>query len=99
MTPGISTLVQFAAIILISMVAGSTFGIWRGYNPTPFSQMTYLEVHQGAVRGLNVLLPAMGAATLILVAALAFMSRDRTPVLAMYLVAIAGIGARTVPGT
>ncbi|MBZ0164650.1 MAG: DUF1772 domain-containing protein [Notoacmeibacter sp.] len=93
MTPGISTLVQFAAIVLISLVAGSTFGVWRGYNPMSFSPVTYLEVHQGTVRGLNVLLPAMAAASLVLVVALAFMSRDRAPVLMMYLAAIVGIVA------
>lgn len=91
MTPGISTVIQFAAIILISLVAGSTFGIWRGYNPTPFSPVTFLEVHQGAVRGLNVLLPATAAASLLLVVILAFMSKDRPPVLTMYLAAIVGI--------
>ncbi len=93
MTPGISTLVQFAAIVLISLVAGSTFGVWRGYNPMSFSPVTYLEVHQGTVRGLNFLLPAMAAASLVLVVTLAFMSRDRAPVLMMYLAAIVGIVA------
>ena len=43
--------------VLISLVAGSMFGIWRGYDPALYAPATFVEVHQGAVRGLNTLLP------------------------------------------
>jgi hypothetical protein len=49
---------QFVAALLFSMVAGSVFGIWRGYDPTTYAAATFLEMHQGAVRGLNALLAA-----------------------------------------
>jgi hypothetical protein len=48
---------QFVAALLFSTVAGSVFGIWRGYDPTSYAAPTFLEMHQGAVRGLNVVLP------------------------------------------
>lgn len=58
--------VHGAAVLLIAIVAGATFGIWRGYNPAGYSAGTFLEMHQGAVRGLNVLLPAIAAAAIVL---------------------------------
>lgn len=80
-----STFLQFSAILVVSLVAGSTFGIWRGYDPSGYSPETFLEVHQGAVRGLNLLLPILGAAGLAMIAALAFLGRARKSVLALYL--------------
>jgi hypothetical protein len=61
---------QTAAVLLIALVAGATFGIWRGYNPAAYSAATFLEMHQGAVRGLNTLLPATALAAIILSAIL-----------------------------
>ncbi len=84
------TLVQLLAISLISLVAGSTFGIWQGYDPHSYSPATFVEVHQGAVRGLNILLPAIAMAGLALTAALAIISRNRPVVLGLYVIAIAG---------
>jgi hypothetical protein len=86
----VTTLVQILAISLISLVAGSTFGIWQGYNPHGFSPATFVEVHQGAVRGLNVLLPGIAMAGLVLTVVLAFMSRERPVALSLYVIAIAG---------
>ena len=60
------TSLQVMAILLIALVAGATFGIWRGYNPTDYSALTFLETHQGAVRGLNTLIPAIALAAIIL---------------------------------
>jgi hypothetical protein len=86
---------QVLALLLISLVAGSVFGIWRGYDLSAYTPSAFLEVHQGAVRGLNTLLPAMGAAALVLTVLLAILSRTRPTVLWLYvgaavLVAIAG---------
>ena len=56
---------------MIGLVAGATFGIWRGYNPSGFAPPTFLEVHKGAVAGLNTLLPALGLAANVLTLLLA----------------------------
>jgi len=58
-------LLQLAVLTCIWLVAGSTFGIWRGYDPATWPAETFVTVHQGTVRGLNILLPVMGFATLL----------------------------------
>lgn len=80
---------QFSDILIIALLAGSVFGIWRGYNPTGYSAVSFLEVHQGAVGGLNTLLPAMGAAAILITTMLAWTARGRPVVLSLYLLALA----------
>lgn len=87
MIPMFSTSAQVLALLLLSLLLGAMFGIWRGYDPASWSASTFVEVHQGTVRGLNTLLPAMGLASIVIVVALAVMGRDRPQVLALYAVA------------
>jgi len=94
----IITLLQGLALVLLSLLLGAVFGIWRGYDPAGYSAATFVEVHQGAVRGLNLLLPLLGLATLIIVAALAIAARQRSEILGLYagaFIAIAVAGAVT----
>lgn len=85
MSAALPTAAQLVALLLLGLVAGSMFGIWRGYDITTYSPATFLDVHQGTVRGLNTLLPAMAAATLALVIVLAVIARTRPLVLGLYL--------------
>ena len=87
MTAALPTAAQVLALLLVGLVAGSMFGIWRGYDITAYAPATFIEVHQGAVRGLNTLLPAMAAAALALVVLLAVLGRNRPAVLGLYLMA------------
>ncbi|MCF8468987.1 MAG: DUF1772 domain-containing protein [Sneathiella sp.] len=80
--------IQVAAILLIALVAGATFGIWRGYNPTDYSALTFLETHQGAVRGLNTLIPAMALAAIILTLILLARSYGSGLSFSLYLIAV-----------
>lgn len=80
------TLAQAAALVLLGLVVGSMFAIWRGYDITTYPPATFVEVHQGAVRGLNTLLPALAAASLVLVLLLGVMARHRPQVLGLYVV-------------
>lgn len=91
MSAALPTAGQILALLLLGLVAGSMFGIWRGYDITTYSSATFLDVHQGAVRGLNTLLPAMALAALALVLLLAFLARQRPAVLALYLAAALAI--------
>ena len=75
---------QLMAILLIALIAGSTFGIWQGYDPALYSPGTFVEVHQGAVRGLNTLLPMMGFATIVLTLVLTLRSDRHTAVRGLY---------------
>ena len=91
--PIFTTLIQVTALMLLGLVAGSMFGIWRGYDLAQYTPQAFVEVHQGAVRGLNVLLPAMALGTLVLVVILAVFARDRGAVLSLYIIAALGIVA------
>ena len=84
MTAALLTAAQVLALLLVGLVVGSMFGIWRGYDITIYAPATFVEVHQGAVRGLNVLLPALAAAALLLVVVLAVSGRNRPVVLGLY---------------
>lgn len=91
MFAALPTAAQILALLLLGLVAGSMFGTWRGYDITTYEALTFVEVHQGAVRGLNALLPAMAAVSLILVLVLAVMARQRPAVLGLYLAAALAI--------
>lgn len=78
---------QFLAAFVFALVAGSVFGIWRGYDPSAFTEVAFVEMHQGAVRGLNVLLPAMGFASIILTLVLVVVRR-KTQMFWLYLGAL-----------
>lgn len=70
-------ILQLLAALVFAMVAGSVFGIWQGYDPTTYTAATFLEVHQGAVRGLNTLLPAMAFISILLTVSLAWFARGK----------------------
>ena len=79
---------QTGALMLMGLVAGATFGIWAGYNPVDYPAESFVLVHQGAVRGLNTLLPSIGLASMLLVLALAWLGRGNPAALRFYGVAL-----------
>ena len=81
-------LLQFLAPLLFAMVAGSVFGIWRGYDPTTYGAATFVEMHQGAVRGLNVLLPGLAFASVACTVALTWFARGKGTVFWLYIAAL-----------
>ena len=83
------SIIQIAAITSIALVAGSTFGIWLGYNPLFYSASTFVEVHQGAVKGLNFLLPAIAMTAIVCVIVLAYRIRRSGTPFYLYLLALA----------
>lgn len=91
MPQSISSLLHVASIVVASLLIGAMFGIWRGYDPAFYSPATFVEVHQGAVRGLNFLLPAMGLVAIAMAATLAFLARRRRPVFWRYTAAAAAL--------
>jgi hypothetical protein len=66
---------RFILLLLLSLVVGTTFGVWAGYNPSSLSPTAYVEQQQNAIRSLNTLLPAMGAACILLAGWLAFRAK------------------------
>lgn len=67
--------VRFFDLLLMSLLVGTMFGIWFGFNPSKLSPATYIEQQQGTIRAFNTLLPLLGAMCVVLTAGLAFMSR------------------------
>ena len=93
-------IVRILALVAGGLVVGAMFGIWRGYNPSDLSASASVEQHQQAVRGLNVLLPGLGAVTIVFTIAVAVQVRHRrlavlTFALAALLFGISGIVTRT----
>ncbi len=94
-------LLQAAALLLSGLVAGSVFGLWAGFNLTLYTPAAFLEAHQGAVRGLNVLLPVLGGLCLALAVILAVSARGRPAAPGLHVgaavaFAIAGLVTRLV---
>jgi uncharacterized membrane protein len=67
---------RFLLLLVLALLVGTMFGIWVGFNPMSLSASAYVEQQQNAIRSLNTLLPAMGAACIALAVALAVVARD-----------------------
>lgn len=81
------SIIRFLNIFMAALVAGAIFGIWIGYNPASLSAMAYLEQQQNAIRSLNVLMPILGAVTILLTLLSAFLQRKSKGVFITLLVA------------
>lgn len=95
----LSTVGRVVSLMLVGLLAGSVFGVWRGFDFAQYTPAAYLEVHQGAVRGLDMLLPVQGILAIVIVVALAIGARhDRRQLVlliaAAFLLAAAGLITR-----
>jgi uncharacterized membrane protein len=66
---------RFLLLFVLALLVGTMFGIWVGFDPSALSAAAYVEQQQNAIRSLNALLPAMGAACIVLAAILALLSK------------------------
>ncbi len=80
--------IHFLALVLPGLIAGATFGIWQGYDPRGLDAAAFIAVHQEAVRGLNVLLPALGIGSVILLGVAAWLARKDRPAVWLFLIAL-----------
>jgi len=83
------TSIRFLTIILVALITGAQFGVWFGYNPKHFSVSTYLEQQQGAIRGLNTLMPVLGLVSIVLTLLSAFLQREDRSIFSVLLIAAA----------
>lgn len=72
----VENIARFLQLVLLALLAGTMFGIWVGFNPMQLSATAYVEQQQNAIRSLNALLPAMGAACIVLTVFLALRSKS-----------------------
>jgi Domain of unknown function (DUF1772) len=84
-------LVDFFSLLAAALVVGSMFGLWLGLNPSALPAPVYVAQHQQLVRGLNVALPAMGAAAAAFTLAAAYFARQQPGRLVLLLVGAAGL--------
>jgi len=82
-------IVRFANIVFAALVAGGMFVIWIGYDPATLSSSTYVEQQQNTIRALNVLMPVLGAITILLTLFSAFLQRSDRKALLILIVAAA----------
>jgi hypothetical protein len=75
--PRAEAILAVVALAAAAVVAGGTFTIWRGYDPSALTPAAFVEMHQGAVRGLNTLLPAVGLFAILSTALLLVRARER----------------------
>ncbi|CAN5641115.1 hypothetical protein BH20ACI3_BH20ACI3_42120 [soil metagenome] len=68
--------IRFISLLLTSLLVGTMFGVWLGFNPSGLTAATYVEMQQNAIRALNTSLPALGAVCILLTAALAVLTKN-----------------------
>jgi hypothetical protein len=51
-----TSIIRFLNIIIAALLAGTSFGIWIGFNPSNLSPSTYIEQQQNMISALNVLM-------------------------------------------
>jgi hypothetical protein len=83
------SLFRLANIVFAALIAGGTFVIWVGYDPAALSPSTYVEQQQNAIRSLNVLMPVLGALTVLLTLICAFLQRKDRKAFVLLIVAAA----------
>jgi uncharacterized membrane protein len=71
----VTRILMFADILWMSLVIGTMFGIWLGYDPKSLSAPAYIEVQRNAIRSMNIQLPLMAAVGIVLTLVLVFMMR------------------------
>ncbi len=67
--------VRFLNIFAAALLAGTSFGIWLGFNPMSYSPSTYLEQQNHLVRSLNTFMIILVFGTTILTITSAYLQR------------------------
>lgn len=76
--------IRFANLFIAALLAGTSFGIWMGFNPVHFSPSTYVEQQQNLVRSLNTLMVSLVViATLLSVVSAVLQKKDRPVFIAL----------------
>lgn len=70
----ISTMVDFANLLLAALVVGAMFGVWLFFNPGGVAANVYVTMHQQGIRTMNKAMPALGAVTILVTVAAAVLA-------------------------
>lgn len=70
------SLLRFSNLIIVALLAGTSFGIWVGFNPMNYSASTYLEQQIHLVLSLNTLMVSLVIIGTLVTLASAFYQRQ-----------------------
>lgn len=71
-----ATVIDFTDLLLAALLAGTVFGAWLMMQPGGLDAATYVIQQQNGIRTLNNVMPALGALTILMTLAAAFLARD-----------------------
>lgn len=72
----IRTFVRFTNVIIVALLAGTSLGIWIGFNPLGLSYATYVEQQQNMLGSLRVLMVVLVFLATIITIVSAFLERQ-----------------------
>ncbi len=81
--------IRFANIILAALLAGTSFGIWVGFNPIHYTGSTYIEQQQNLILSLNTLMVLLVIMATLVTLVSAFLQRRNKTVFITLLFAAA----------
>jgi len=73
-------IIRFLNIILVALLAGVSFGIWIGFNPSGLSISTYIEQQQNMLQSLRALLVSLVIITTLITILSAYLQRNNKSV-------------------
>ncbi len=82
-------LIRFISIIFAALLAGTSFGIWLGFNPVNYSASTYVEQQQNLVLSLNTLMIALVVIATVVTLISAYLQRKNKSIFVALLFAAA----------
>jgi uncharacterized membrane protein len=74
--PMFIAILDFANMLLAALLVGAIFGIWLILNPVGVDASSYVVLQQQAIRAVNKVMPALGAATILLTLGAAVFGRN-----------------------
>lgn len=74
-----ATMIRFLNIILVALLAGVSFGIWIGFNPSGLSISTYVEQQQNMLNSLRTLLVSLVVISTFVTILSAYLQRNNKP--------------------
>jgi uncharacterized membrane protein (Fun14 family) len=81
--------IRFFNVMFAALLAGTSFGIWLGFNPVDYSASTYVEQQQNLVRSLNTPMVVLVAIGTVVTLVSAFLQRKNRRVFIVLLFAAA----------
>jgi uncharacterized membrane protein len=71
-----SAMIDFTNVLLAALVVGAMFGVWLFLNPAGLDAGLYVSLQQQGIRGGDKVMPALGAATILVTIIAAAIGRD-----------------------